>query len=148
MITAFPLPSISGCLLAPPWPSESWCKEIQTLSTWCETFCRILKIVLSIYACNCPMVFSFNIFYVLQVCVCVCVCVNMWYWAYSLILFKGITIPTVCRFILIIRTSSIIALQMMKFLLNHSLAIPIAQLFYLSDDGNVMAAPSWSRRLE
>lgn len=146
MITAFPLPSISGCLLAPPWPSESWCKEIQNLSTWCETFCRILKIVLSIYACNCPMVFSFNIFYVLQVCFCVCVYVNMWYWAYSLILFKGI--PRVCRFILIIRTSSIIALQLMKFLLNHSLAIPIAQLFYLSDDGNVMAAPSWSRRLE
>lgn len=146
MITAFPLPSISGCLLAPPWPSESWCKEIQTLSTWCETFCRILKIVLSIYACNCPMVFSFNIFYVLQVCFCVCVYVNMWYWAYSLILFKGI--PRVCRFILIIRTSSIIALQLMKFLLNHSLAIPIAQLFYLSDDGNVMAAPSWSRWLE
>lgn len=148
MITAFPLPSISGCLLVPPWPSESWCKEIQTLSTWCETFCRILKIVLSIYACNCPMVFSFNIFYVLQVCFCVCVYVNMWYWAYSLTLFKGITIPRVCRFILIIRTSSIIALQLMKFLLNHSLAIPIAQLFYLSDDGNVMAAPSWSRRLE
>lgn len=146
MITAFPLPSISGCLLAPPWPSESWCKEIQNLSTWCETFCRILKIVLSIYACNWPMVFSFNIFYVLQVCFCVCVYVNMWYWAYSLILFKGI--PRVCRFILIIRTSSIIALQLMKFLLNHSLAIPIAQSFYLSDDGNVMAAPFWSRRLE
>lgn len=37
----------------------------------------------------------------------------------------------------------------MKFLLIHSLAIAIEQLFYLSDDGNVMAAcpdqDDWSK---